>query len=379
MLVIKDNLSIYSEYDLSKISHLEEILFFDIETTGLSPTNSALYMIGCVFCRDNQFKYIQWFADDFSSETIILKSFFEFQKNFNTLIHFNGSRFDIPYLKSCCNQYSLPYKFTYRTNIDICREILPYKKFLNMKSMRQTEIEKFLNIDRTDKYNGKELISIYKQYIKTKDKQLLQLLLLHNVCDLKGMLQITKILKYKDFFSGDFRITDTKSNFDTSSDIPFLNIIIKIDISLPKPIEITKDYSPQVVFSFISSMHIQDNKITLSIPIYQGELKYFFTEYKQYYYLPEEDIAVHKKLAQFVDKKYKKRATAATCYTKKTGLFLPIPNANNHNSIFKFDYKSKLYFIEYTDELFSDTEYLKYYLLSYFSDRYSRFAPATCL
>ena len=39
--IFKNNI----KYDLSKIGNPEKVLFFDIETTGLSPKNSKLYLI----------------------------------------------------------------------------------------------------------------------------------------------------------------------------------------------------------------------------------------------------------------------------------------------------------------------------------------------
>ncbi|MDE7298663.1 MAG: ribonuclease H-like domain-containing protein [Lachnospiraceae bacterium] len=66
-----------------------------------------------------------------------------------------------------------------------------------------------------------------------------------------------------------------------------------------------------------------DGSLTLSIPYLCGTLKYFFDDYKNYYYLPLEDRAIHKSVAEFVDKAYRKKATQKTCYQKKSGCFLP--------------------------------------------------------
>ena len=41
------------------------------------------------------------------------------------------------------------------------------------------------------------------------------------------------------------------------------------------------------------------------------------------FYLPEEDMAIHKSIASFVDKDYREQATAANCYTRKFSLYLP--------------------------------------------------------
>ena len=44
--------------------------------------------------------------------------------------------------------------------------------------------------------------------------------------------------------------------------------------------------------------------------------------YKDYYYLPQEDTAIHKSIASFVDKAYREQAKPENCYTKKEGQYL---------------------------------------------------------
>ena len=60
----------------------EEILFFDIETTGFSPKTSALYLIGALYYKDNTWQLIQWFADDTTSEPKMLTAFLPFYNPF---------------------------------------------------------------------------------------------------------------------------------------------------------------------------------------------------------------------------------------------------------------------------------------------------------
>ena len=89
------------------------------------------------------------------------------------------------------------------------------------------------------------------------------------------------------------------------------------------------------------------------VPLYEEELKYFYSNYKDYYYLPTEDIALHKSVASFVDKNHRMQATAATCYTRKQSTYLPQWDIIVE-PFFKRDYKSKEFFFEVTDELKKD-------------------------
>ena len=101
------------------------------------------------------------------------------------------------------------------------------------------------------------------------------------------------------------------------------------------------------------------------VPLYEEELKYFYSNYKDYYYLPTEDIALHKAVASFVDKNHRMQATASTCYTRKYSTYLPQWDVIVE-PFFKRDYKSKVLFFEVTDELKKDrkifTEYAQHLL-----------------
>lgn len=86
------------------------------------------------------------------------------------------------------------------------------------------------------------------------------------------------------------------------------------------------------------------------IPIYDEELKYFYSNYHDYYYLPAEDVALHKSVAGFVDKAYRIPASAANCYTRKMSAYLPQWDVV-FEPFFKRDYKGREYYFELTDEL----------------------------
>jgi len=63
----------------------------------------------------------------------------------------------------------------------------------------------------------------------------------------------------------------------------------------------------------------------LLLPFCEGELKFFFKDYKNYYYLKYEDTAVHASVAEWVDKEAKEKCKPATAYQKKNGTFFALP------------------------------------------------------
>ena len=94
----------------------------------------------------------------------------------------------------------------------------------------------------------------------------------------------------------------------------------------------------------------EDSVVTLKIPIYEEELKYFYSNYHDYYYLPTEDVALHKSVAGFVDREHRVPASAANCYTRKIANYLPQWDVV-FEPFFKRDYKSRELFFELTDEM----------------------------
>ena len=125
------------KYNLSKIGDIKKQLFFDIETTGLSPKNSNLYLIGCISIDGDKLIFKQWFSESLSEETVILQAFYEYAAPFDTLIHFNGDGFDLPYIKECAKQYYIFNPLENYKSIDIYKQIRYLKKPLSLSHMNR--------------------------------------------------------------------------------------------------------------------------------------------------------------------------------------------------------------------------------------------------
>ena len=94
MITIEKKLQLPDTYPLERIGKLEDLLFFDIETTGFSPANTTLYLIGCARRKGNLICIDQFFADTPDEERLILSAFLELLKPYRTLITFNGLGFE---------------------------------------------------------------------------------------------------------------------------------------------------------------------------------------------------------------------------------------------------------------------------------------------
>lgn len=342
-----DNFSI--SYPLDRLAPLERVLFIDIETTGFTARSSYLYLIGCAYYLAGKWRTIQWMAENYEQEADILKAFFEFAKLYRYLIHFNGNNFDLPFITQKCEQLSLPYSFEDFQGIDLYKRIAPYKFFLKLPNCKQKTLEQFLGIDRKDVFSGGELIGIYHDYVKNPTEFSENALFLHNADDLKGMLETLPMLTYYDLFNQPVRTKKVQANYYkdvNGSKRKELIIFIGLDTPLPKPI------LTNVNGCFFRG---EGTECTLKVPIYEEELKYFYSNYHDYYYLPTEDVALHKSVAGFVDKAHRIPASAANCYTRKFANYLPQWDIL-FEPFFKRDYKSSELFFELTDEIKKDRQ-----------------------
>ena len=102
--------------------------------------------------------------------------------------------------------------------------------------------------------------------------------------------------------------------------------------------------------------------VRLQVPVYEMAPYYFFEDYKNYYYLPVEDKAIHKSLATFVSKEYRKPATRETARQQKSGSFLP-QVTEQIGPPFRFRHADELCFFEQCD---LDAQNIRDYILNWF-------------
>lgn len=348
-ILVTDTKRIFSLIDAE--ASPERILFFDIETTGLSADFSYLYQIGIMYLSDNELVIRQLIAEDFREENLLLTEFTELLNNYDILVHYNGTGFDIPYIKKKLAAHGISSVLTDLKSCDLYKRLKPYKEFFRLSSMTQKSVERFLNINRKDEFSGGELIAVYNKYLArakyerlragnggpeyTADSlsglaliepadaaTLLEMLRLHNFEDVCNMLPIAGLLALPDFFKNAPPVSEYIS-CNSKSGEPY------ICFSLDAEHAVTRLFTGRTisrpVFRDLPPVYIgvASQKLNIYVPLYVGELKLFHSDPENYYYLPSEDTAIHKSVAAFTDPAFRKKATARTCYTKHSGTFLP--------------------------------------------------------
>ncbi|MDD6157113.1 MAG: ribonuclease H-like domain-containing protein [Lachnospiraceae bacterium] len=333
----------------------EKTIFFDIETTGFSPKHSHVYLIGCARKIGEKLHIDQFFAENPGEEGRVIQAFLEILKDYTTIISFNGVGFDIPFLKAKCDLLGIPETLKDLHYLDIFKSVSEIKFLLKLPNYKQKTIEEFLGLERDDKYSGGELINVYLEYTQNPDEEKEQLLLLHNYEDIIGMTDLLPILTYLEIFHDQYAIKEIQVGTYRSIDgTNQQELLITIQNDYPVPKRVSYQYRE---FYLI----MKDEVTTLRVPVYSGELHFFHSDYKDYYYLPQEDMAIHKSVAGYVDKGYREKAKISNCYTRKTGDFLP-----QYSTImqpeFRKEYKDKVSYFEITEDFYSSDIMLRRYV-----------------
>lgn len=294
-----------------------DFMIFDIETTGLSPKTSFITMIGMLLYHEKKWKIIQIFNDDGESEQDVIQSFFSYISNNTILIHYNGTRFDLPFLIERCEYHTIHSDvMNNTTSVDLSKVFSPLKDLFQLKNKKLSTLLKFSNKKKKTDISGRKYVQLYLVYLKLQDDEILQDLLAHNYDDLDGIVFLcqwfTLLEELKQSTQEQFYFEIKKEQLHCSFS---LKTAFFQDFTIIKEIDnCNLNYK----------ISCDTNQLFIEFPLYFGEQKFFYPNYKDYYYLPMEDMAIHKSVATYVDKEYRQKATAKNCYIKKKGIFLPL-------------------------------------------------------
>ena len=364
---------------------LEDTLLYDIETTGLNPKSSQLYLLGILLFHKENIELIQYFAESVLDEEEILEQFFQLCKTKRVLISFNGEGFDNRFVESMAKSYGKLSLHLNLKQLDLFKLIRKRKKFYGLESCSLKSCERFLGIYREDRCSGGELISVYREYLQDKDSEKKNMLLLHNREDIQNLPALFSFLAYENIFQGNVHfqraellvrdeIIKKNCSNQTESTLEIEHSELEetknchtsdkicLKFSLPSSVPVPLTLTPK---NFL--LEIKETSLCLTVPLYQGELCYFFKDYKDYEFIPSEDRVVHKSLAAMYPKKMREKAKASTAYQKMKTSFLPI--FQEKEKVFKKTYQDKQCFIPFKENTFesiSPVEYLLSFLKIHF-------------
>ena len=326
-----------------------------METTGLSPRNSFVMMAALAFMSDDGWHQKILIAENRREEAALLKALRDMVSGSDPLCFFSYYSFFRKFINERWENItgSQTDFFDHTLTIkDLQQQLKPVRRLLPIKDLSRHSIEDFTGFRRKAPKTGRKIAEIYSEFQQKGDEQLLKDLIAHVTEDILAYFSISSLASYCQLTDGQLE-PDGQCPFEIRDD----QLLVRLTVSqaFPVPAAHTDEYR---------SLELLDRQVRITLPLYSGKLKYYYPgPASDYYYLPEEDRAIHKSLGQFVDKAHRRKATKKTCYTTKEGLFLQCPPSADLSPLFYQDYHaSPAYIICEPEKWQTSPEDLKAYI-----------------
>lgn len=173
----------------------EDWIFIDTETTGLSRgVGTIAFEIGIGQIVGRQMKITQLWMRDYDQEEDMLWRLCSLFEGKKAIVSFNGKSYDLPLLLSRCTLNRIRAPWTSLPHLDLLHPARRlYKLRLNQCSLSHLE-ETVLDIHRSGDIPGSEIPTIWAEYLKTHNEQLLMDVFDHNLQDVQSMAYLLRKL-----------------------------------------------------------------------------------------------------------------------------------------------------------------------------------------
>ncbi len=187
------------------------LLFFDLETTGLSGgAGTVAFLVGCGHFDDDGFHTKQFFLSGYEAEHDLLMSLGELLTHYAGLVTYNGRTFDVPLIETRYLFHRLESPFDHLPHFDM---LFPARRLWRRRNSRFGERdgwtpsdpadrescrlgaleEAILGVRREGDVPGFEIPSRYFHYLRTGDGAGLEAVFEHNRLDVLSLAAITAV------------------------------------------------------------------------------------------------------------------------------------------------------------------------------------------
>jgi uncharacterized protein YprB with RNaseH-like and TPR domain len=165
----------------------EDVMFVDIETTGLGGT--PVFLVGTMVWEDGGLVVHQYLARDYSEEPGIVARFVDLAGERKLLVTFNGKSFDIPYLRTRAAAVGVPFSvgFAHLDLLHVGRRVWGSK----LPDCKLQTLETFIcGRVREGDIPGSEIPEAYHEFVRTKNAAQVVEILRHNYLDLVTLAEL---------------------------------------------------------------------------------------------------------------------------------------------------------------------------------------------
>ncbi len=226
---IPENVSIYPFF--RKGFSLEEVVFFDTETTGLSHgAGNIVFLAGVGFFEGGKFIVKQYFVSNPGIEFKLIETLIELFSKRRIVISYNGKCFDIPIIKTRCaingiNEPDIEQIDLYHISRFIWKEKLP--------GFRLVDVERrVLGFERKNDLPGSMAPFAYREFLLRGKRELLEKVFEHNLRDVYSLLEL--YLKISDKKDKDILFATARKHYKNKEyklSLDVLRTLVSLDIS----------------------------------------------------------------------------------------------------------------------------------------------------
>jgi uncharacterized protein YprB with RNaseH-like and TPR domain len=168
---------------------IEQFVFVDAETTGLSTTaGTVAFLIGVGYVEGDCFKVHQFFLPDYADEPPMLEAVADLVDGKTVVVSFNGKAFDLPLLEARYVLQRMTTPFAGMRHLDLLHVSRRFWRGRFVDNTLQTLEKELLSVYRYNDTPGYLIPQLFFDYLRTGEPEPLAGVMLHNRLDIVTLL-----------------------------------------------------------------------------------------------------------------------------------------------------------------------------------------------
>lgn len=166
---------------------LEDLVFFDLETTGLGGAGAVAFLAGCGSITPKGFEVRQYLLPDYDDETALLEHLLEELTERKTIVSYNGAAFDLNLIRDRMIINRVAREVPSAGHIDLLHSTRRlFRRRLGDCTLTNIERELF-GFYRDDDIPGYLIPSVYFDWLGSEDLTAMETVLEHNRLDILAL------------------------------------------------------------------------------------------------------------------------------------------------------------------------------------------------